>query len=389
MPLMSGSAREWSEPFDSFWCCVGTGMESHSKHGDSIFWERADALYVNLYIPATLDWDERSFRVTLDTEYPFSERVTLRFEAARANEPLEIALRLPGWCAAPAARVNGEPVEASRGADGYLRVRRAWRAGDSVELGFPMRPRFESTPDDPATVALLHGPLVLAADLGPAQAPYDGPEPALVGEELLASVVEIDPAQAKFRTRGLGRPADLELAPFFSLHDRRTAVYFKRYTPSEWRAALADRAAEREQAAALDARSLDVIRLGVEDDERRHALASEISYAVSYRFRPGRDARTGGFMEFDAAVRQEPLVLRATYWGGERDRVFHIAVDGRRIATQRLQGEHPGEFIERDYALPLDLVQGKDRVRIRFQPETGHTAGPVFGCRVLAIASGA
>src|SRR5688572_21901117 len=71
------------------------------------------------------------------------------------------------------------------------------------------------------------GPLVLAADLGPAQAPFDGPEPALVGEELLASVVAIDPAQAKFRTRGLGRPADLELAPFFSLHDRRTAVYFK------------------------------------------------------------------------------------------------------------------------------------------------------------------
>jgi DUF1680 family protein len=389
VPLMSGSAREWSEPFDSFWCCVGTGMESHAKHGDSIFWEGADALYVNLYIPATLHWDERGIRVALDTEYPFGERVTLRFEAARADEPLEVALRLPGWCAAPAARVNCVPVAASRGADGYLRVRRAWRAGDSVELELPMRPRFESTPDDPATVALLHGPLVLAADLGPAQAPFDGPEPALVGEELLASVVAIDPAQAKFRTRGLGRPADLELAPFFSLHDRRTAVYFKRYTPSEWRAALAARAAERERAAALDARSLDVIRLGVEDDERRHALASEISYAVSYRFRPGRDARTGGFMEFDAAVRQEPLLLRATYWGGERDRVFHIEVDGRRIATQRLQGEHPGEFIERDYFLPLDLVQGKDRIRIRFQPETGHTAGPVFGCRVLATESGA
>ncbi|HEU4516272.1 MAG TPA: beta-L-arabinofuranosidase domain-containing protein, partial [Steroidobacteraceae bacterium] len=56
VPLMSGTAREWSEPFDSFWCCVGTGMESHAKHGDSIFWEGSDALYVNLYIPATLDW---------------------------------------------------------------------------------------------------------------------------------------------------------------------------------------------------------------------------------------------------------------------------------------------------------------------------------------------
>ena len=45
VPLMSGTAREFSEPFDSFWCCVGTGMESHSKHGDSIFWQDTETLY--------------------------------------------------------------------------------------------------------------------------------------------------------------------------------------------------------------------------------------------------------------------------------------------------------------------------------------------------------
>jgi hypothetical protein len=140
--------------------------------------------------------------------------------------------------------------------------------------------------------------------------------------------------------------------------------------------------------AELDARSIDIIRLGIEEDERRHGLASGLSYAVSYRFRPGRDARTGGFLEFDAAVRGVPLVLRATYWGGERDRVFHILVDGERIGTQRLDGEHPGEFIERDYPIPERLLEGRHRVRIRFQPETGHTAGPVFGCRILPSGAG-
>jgi hypothetical protein len=77
-------------------------------------------------------------------------------------------------------------------------------------------------------------------------------------------------------------------------------------------------------------------------------------------------------------------VLSATYWGGERDRLFHVVVDGRRIATQGLHGEFPGEFIEREYELPRDLMRGKAQVRVRFQPESGHTAGPVFGCRILA-----
>jgi uncharacterized protein len=384
MPMMSGARREFSTPTNDFWCCMGTGMESHAKHGDSIWWLGDDTLYVNLFIPSTLRWDARGAQLSLATAYPFGERVTISVDELRPGPDFEVALRLPAWCPAPAARINGKAVGATRGTGGYLRLRRAWQAGDVVELDLPMKPRLEPTPDDPAVVALLQGPLVLAADLGPARAPFDGPEPALVGDDPLGAVAPVDAAATRYRTRGLGRPADLELAPFFGLVDRRTAVYFRRYSPAGWEAALAARDAERRRAAALDARSIDIVRLGVEDDERAHALASSISYAVSYRFRPGRDARTGGYLEFEAAVRDEPVVLRATYWGGERDRVFHVVVDGERIATVRLAGEHPGEFIDRDYAIPIALLRGKDHVRVRFEPEPGHTAGPVFGCRVIA-----
>lgn len=383
VPLMSGTAREWSEPFDSFWCCVGTGMESHAKHGESIWWQDGDALVVNLYIPSILDWQERGARVSLDTRYPFGERVTLAIDELQEGPAFEIALRLPAWCDAPAAHVNGKRVPVSRSADGYLRLRREWRRGDTVELDLPMKPRLEPTPDDPSTVAVLSGPLVLAADLGPASTAFEGPEPALVGDDPLGAIAALDPSAGLFRSRGLGRPADLDFAPFFRQYDRRTAVYFRRYSPAGWEAALALREEECRRAGELDARSIDIVRLGVDDDERAHGLASSISYAVSYRFRPGRDARTGGFLEFDAAVRDEPLVLRATYWGGERDRVFHIGVDGTRIATVSLAGEHPGEFIQRDYPIPRELLRGKTRVRVRFDPEPGRTAGPVFGCRIL------
>src|SRR3546814_17428190 len=62
VPLMSGSHRSFSSDFDDFWCCVGTGMETHSKHGESIWWQAGDRLIVNLFIPSRLDWQRSEER---------------------------------------------------------------------------------------------------------------------------------------------------------------------------------------------------------------------------------------------------------------------------------------------------------------------------------------
>jgi hypothetical protein len=383
---MAGARREFSEPFSSFWCCVGTGMESHAKHGDSIYWRGGDHLYVNLFIASELDWRERRARIVLDTEYPASERIALRVAALEAPQTFTIALRAPAWRHARTLSVNGRALAIEPDADGYWRVRRRWRAGDALELTLPMRPRIEPTLDDPDMIALLYGPLVLAADLGPAQQNYDGPAPAIVSDDVLGALETRDASAALFRTEQAGRPADVNLAPFYSLRDRCAAVYFKRYTPDSWRAAEAAFAAEIANRAALDARSVDVIRLGDEADEARHNLTSDISYGVSYRMRGGRDARTGGFFEFDMRLSgQGPFMLQATYWGGERERSFHILVDGARIASQRLDGAHSGAFIDMDYPIPFELTRGKRNVRVRFNPETGHTAGPVFGVRLYVV----
>jgi hypothetical protein len=135
--------------------------------------------------------------------------------------------------------------------------------------------------------------------------------------------------------------------------------------------------------ATLDARSTDIMRLGDEADEKAHDLKSNISYAVVYRRRKGRDARSGGFFEFTAKTKPGPLVLQATYWGGERNRRFRILIDGEAIASVRLDGEPDGEFTVRDYPIPTALTEGKQTVRIRFDPETGFTAGPSFGVRII------
>jgi hypothetical protein len=279
--------------------------------------------------------------------------------------------------------VNGSARSALPEADGYIRIRRPWRAGDIVELNLPLRPRLEPTPDDPSTLAILHGPLVLAADLGPANEPYAGVAPALVGASVLEGLAPIDGQPGAYRTQGLARPADLTLSPFAALHERRTAVYFKSFTPDGWQAEQAAYLAHQAKMQALAARSADVMHLGEMQAERDHDLTSDISYPVVYRGRNGRDARSGGYFQFRLKTRPGPLVLQATYWGEERNRSFKILIDGVSIAADQLTGDRPGVFFERDYPIPLALTQGKATILVRFAPDPDHTAGPVFGVRLF------
>ncbi|MGJ3629689.1 hypothetical protein AB5I41_27840 [Sphingomonas sp. MMS24-JH45] len=112
-------------------------------------------------------------------------------------------------------------------------IDRRWAAGDRIAVTLPMRLTAEELPDDTSTVAFLHGPLVLAADLGAAEASFDGVGPA----RSPARPPGRSPPQGRHSSRpgALGEP--LSLRPFFAQHDRRTAVSFPTFTPGAWGAA--------------------------------------------------------------------------------------------------------------------------------------------------------
>ncbi len=160
-------------------------------------------------------------------------------------------------------------------------------------------------------------------------------------------------------------------------------MYFPAYTAAQW--ALRRTADEAKVIAlrALSARTVDQVRLGEMQSERDHDLKADISYPVIYRGRNGRDARAGGYFEFALKLRPGAQVLRATYWGEERNRAFAIAVDGRVLAREELQGRQPGAFIDRDYEIPSSWMQGRAQITVRFVPDPDRTAGPVFGVMLL------
>ena len=389
-PLMSGVVREFStDKDDAFWCCVGSGMEAHAKHGESIFWQGGDTLFVNLYIPAEAQWEKRGAVVTLDTAYPMEGQATLSFTRLDRAGRFPLALRVPGWANGQAqVEVNGQAVS-PRFERGYAVVDRRWKTGDTVSIRLPLDLRVETTPGDDSVVAVLRGPMVMAADLGGREDRWDSPDPVLVGANPLASFTAADPATARYRTAGVFRPADLSFVPFYSQYDRRSAVYFKRFTEAGWKTQEAAFLADQARARDIAARSVDVMHLGEMQPERDHGLTSDISYPVSYRGRQGRDARSGGYFEFTMAVRPGPMILQGTYWGEERARDFDILVDNVKVATQHLENDKPGAFFDVEYLLPPALTAGKKSVRVRIVPHDRSTAGPIFGMRLFAAKAGA
>jgi DUF1680 family protein len=150
----------------TFWCCTGTALEEYAKLNNTIFYSDGEGVYVNLFIPAELDWSERQIRLRQQTKFPDEPRTVITVEATAAA-PWTMNLRIPGWTSSKASvSINGSRLTAMADPGGYLKVSRLWKQGDRVELEMPMRLTVEAMPDDHRVQAFLYGPIVLAGELG-------------------------------------------------------------------------------------------------------------------------------------------------------------------------------------------------------------------------------
>lgn len=178
LPMLSGAFKVYSTPEQSFWCCVGSGFESHAKYAEGIYYHGDNELMINLFIPSELDWEEKGLKIRQTTTFP--EEETTRFELVNAPAgKLAMSFRLPSWSGKPTVTVNGKKIRAARKREGYLTVDRNWKEGDVVEVTYPMSLRVETTPDDPKRGAVMYGPVLLAGNLGTegmaAPAPFSDP----------------------------------------------------------------------------------------------------------------------------------------------------------------------------------------------------------------------
>lgn len=375
-PLASGYARGHSTPTDSFWCCVGTGMENYSKLGDSIFWRDGERVRVNLYYPSTLDWSQKGVKLEIDTEFPYSDQITLTL--AKAKGPTPVSLRVPGWCETPLVKINGR-VQAVTPKNGYVDL--ALKASDRVTLTLPMTVRTESMPDAPDLIAFLNGPLVLAADLGSPDQPWDSFDPVVVETPVLT------PASGpqRFALGDRSRPLNLALRPYLEQHHNRTAVYFRRLTAAQWTEAEPRLVAEAKVRADIRDRTVDTIRFGEQQPEVDHDLKASRGTQDSGNLTVRSRILNRGSIAFQMATAPGPLTLEVTYDGAPRNKDFRILVEGQEIAHETLPGERTGPLNVKTYALPQALTDGKRNLRVSFEMAANQWVA-VFEARVFKAA---
>jgi hypothetical protein len=381
--------KHFSRPFDDFWCCVGTGMENHVKYAESIYSRTPDgkSLYVNLFIASELTWPEKSLTVRQETSFPFEPQSRLVFTASQPVS-LTVRIRKPYWCEGLQVYLNEKKLSAAADSDGYIPLSADFRSGDVIRIDLPMTLRTESMPDNPNRIAFFCGPILLAADLD-----GDSPVPVLIGEpKTILRFLKPSPQEPLvFTAERLGyildnpEPQGLTFRPHYQIVEQKYTVYLDVFTPEQWKQRKEDYEAEQKRRQEMEARTVDILRIGEMQPERDHNLKGENTYTGIHNDRRWRDARDGGWFAFDMKVLPEAAMdLVVTYWGSESGpRRFDILVDGTKIATQSLGFDKPNQFYDVVYPIPEELTKGKDKINIRFQAHPGHVAGGVFGCRTI------
>jgi DUF1680 family protein len=408
-PMRPQHYRVYSKVDESMWCCVGSGIESHARHGEFIYaHEGDDALVVNLFIASKLDWRERGIQLTQSTRFPDESRTRLTVEGAGT---FALKVRYPGWVAPGALKVklNGKPVKVTAKPGGHVELRRDWKAGDHVDVELPMRTTLEPMPGLKNYVAVLHGPIVLAAktpqpgetlnftahssrgDQVPAGAvcPQNS-APVFVSDkaDFIRRFKPVPGQPLTFTAPGLiqgGKDAEkLQLIPFFRLHDSRYMVYWARSTPAQQSLLRVELAKAEEARLALDAITIDQVAPGEQQPESDHGFKGE--GAESGIAPAGRWRHAKQWFSYDLNdPKAEARALRLSFAKGDAGRRFDLVVNGQLIAEVELgKPDTPDEIYTREFPLPAELVRAAGgKLNVKFVAKPGSIAGGLYGLRLL------
>ena len=404
-PMRPGHYRVYSQPETSMWCCVGSGLENHTKYGEFIYAHQKDTLYVNLFIPSQLTWKEQGLTLTQETRFPDDGKVTLRIDEAPKKQQT-LAIRMPEWANQSKSyyvKINGKRkvIITGKGSH-YLHFSRKWKKGDVVTFNLPMRVSVEQIPDKKDYYAFSYGPIVLAASTGTEH--LDGlyaddsrgghiahgkqiplqEVPALIGtpDSIRNSIHKNNGDRLSFSFNGNVYPAQnkpLELVPFFRLDNTRYAVYFRQASEEQFKAIQKEMAMAEQKATELANQTIDLIFPGEQQPESDHSIQYEQAETGTDNDRHFRRAK--GWFSYHLKVKKEAGRLMITIRKNDRNKVTILLNNEKLTVHPAISETDKDGFITLSYLLPRKLSTGS--CPIRFVPDGTEWTPAIYEIRLL------
>lgn len=406
-PMRPGHYRVYSQPETSMWCCVGSGLENHTKYGEFIYAHRQDTLYVNPFIPSQLNWKEQGVTLTQETLFPDDGKVTLRIDKA-SKKKLTLMIRIPGWAGSSkdyAITINGQKKKYAirPGVSTYLPIHRKWKKGDVITFNLPMEVSLEQIPDKKDYYAFLYGPIVLAASTGTEH--LDGiyaddsrgghiahgkqiplqEVPMLIGNpvSIRTSLHKLNGNKLAFSYDGniypaqMGKP--LELVPFFRLHNSRYAVYFRQTSEEQFKAIQEEMATAERKATELANQTVDLIFPGEQQPESDHGIQYEESETGTHKDRHFRRAKK--WFSYNLKVKKEASQLMLTIRKEDRNKTMILLNNERLTLTPTISKADKDGFITLNYLLPQKLKAGSCEILLK--PDGTEWTSAIYEVRLL------
>ncbi|SFW77368.1 hypothetical protein SAMN02927921_04222 [Sinomicrobium oceani] len=399
--------RVYSAPNEAMWCCVGTGMENHGKYNQFIYTHSGNSLYLNLFIASELNWKEKGVKIMQETDFPLEEQTRLTITEGSARFILRV--RYPGWVKDGALKItiNGSNVKYKQQPSSYIAIDRKWQQGDIVEISLPMHNTVEQLPNVPQYMAFMHGPVLLSAVSGTEDlkgliaddsrfGQYPSGErlpineaPILIEDDLSSIEDKLQPVEGKplnFRLNvNMKNAVETNLQPFYTIHNARYMMYWLTLTSDGYKTYVDSLASIEKEKLALEKRTIDYVATGEQQPESDHYMKNSKSKTGNNRDEFWRDARDGGYFSYSMSTGSErDLELIVRYWGFEwGSRKFDIYIDDQKLVTEDTSGSsNINRFKDVGYAIPDEMIRGKDKVRVRFQTTPGGSTSPVYFVRI-------
>ena len=379
--LRPQSYRIYSQVNQGMWCCVGTGMENHSKYGHFIYThsEDNDTLYVNLFIPSELNADK--FGIRQETQFPYEQKTKLTITK---GGNFTLAIRKPAWASAD-------------GKASYVCQTKKWEKGETIDFDLPMEIRYEECPDYTGYIAFKYGPILLAARTeteAKLQNEYAGEgrmdhspgvrasvkplssAPLLIGNraEVLQNIKTKDASKLQF-TLATTNKGNVTLEPFYSIHHSRYSCYFFQGTEEDYTNSEMGRKDAEEQA--LLARTLDYVATGEQQSEAGHEAKYSVgSTSGSYNGETYRDAKAGEFVQYvleNKSKESTNVSLMLRFTTADKGRAASIYVDNVKIADITIPSSVKNSdngFYNIEYRIPDELLadsQGQVKGKLTFR----------------------